>query len=165
MTFNEVIKEAIANNQKLEIIYSDSNGKSSTRQISNVNYSTAYQKNKNINPEYISAYCHLRNENRTFKINRIEKVRFVDRSQNTNWVENSSGCYIATMAYGSYEHPQVLKLRKFRDDILLGSYVGNLLVKFYYYLSPKLVLILKNNTTINKGIRKLLDKLIKTINI
>jgi hypothetical protein len=30
----------------------------------------------------------------------------------------SSGCYIATMAYGSYEHPQVLELRKFRDDIL-----------------------------------------------
>ena len=30
---------------------------------------------------------------------------------------NNSGCYIATMAYGDYDHPQVLVLRRFRDDI------------------------------------------------
>ena len=31
----------------------------------------------------------------------------------------TGGCYIATMAYGSYEHPQVLHLRRLRDEILM----------------------------------------------
>jgi hypothetical protein len=31
---------------------------------------------------------------------------------------NQNGCYIATIAYGSYDHYQVIKLRKFRDTYL-----------------------------------------------
>jgi hypothetical protein len=160
MTFKEVIKESISNNNRLEISYKDYNGKSSLRQISNVGYSNEFQKNSSKNNEHISAYCHLRNEKRTFKLNRIEKIRFVESNKNTNWVNNSSGCYIATMAYGSYEHPQVMILRKFRDDVLLCSFIGKLFVKVYYFISPKLVIILKNQNTINTIIRKMLDKFI-----
>ena len=106
----------------------------------------------------------MRNENRTFKLNRIEKVRFVEGNKNTNWVNNSSGgCYIATMAYGSYEHPQVLILRNFRDDVLQSSFIGKLFVKVYYSVSPKLVIVLKDQITINRIIKKILDKLIENI--
>jgi hypothetical protein len=164
MTFKEVIKESISNNHRLEISYKDYNGKSSLRQISNVEYSNEFQKNSSKNNEHISAYCHLRNEKRTFKLNRIEKIRFVDSNKNTNWVNNSSGgCYIATMAYGSYEHPQVLILRKFRDDVLHSSFIGKLFVKVYYSVSPKFVIVLKDQITINRIIRKILDKLIENI--
>lgn len=31
---------------------------------------------------------------------------------------SSGGCYIATMAYGNYDHPQVMVLRQFRDSYL-----------------------------------------------
>jgi hypothetical protein len=34
---------------------------------------------------------------------------------------NSGGCYIATMVYGDYNHPQVMVLRDFRDEVLLHS--------------------------------------------
>ncbi len=163
MTFNEVIKESISNKHRLEISYKDYNGKSSLRQISNVEYSNEFQKNSSKNNEHISAYCHLRNEKRTFKLNRIEKIRFVESTKNTNWVNNSSGCYIATMAYGSYEHPQVLILRKFRDDVLLSSFIGKLFVMVYYSISPKFVIVLKNQITINRILRKILDKLIENI--
>lgn len=163
MTFNEVIKESISNKYRLEISYKDYNGKSSFRQISNVEYSNEFQKNSSKYNQHISAYCHLRNENRTFKLNRIEKVRFVENTKNTNWVNNSSGCYIATMAYGSYEHPQVQILRKFRDDVLLSSFFGKLFVKIYYFTSPKIVLVFKNQITLNTIIRKLLDRFIERI--
>lgn len=36
----------------------------------------------------------------------------------------SSGCYIATMAYGDYNHPQVVHLRNFRDNRLANYYIG-----------------------------------------
>lgn len=173
MTFKEIIKEAISNKQKVEISYKSYNQDISKRQISNIEYSNEFQKNHSNNYEHISAYCHLRNEKRTFKLNRIEKIRFIENINNANWVinpsfgstkkSNSSGCYIATMAYGSYEHPQVIVLRKFRDNVLLNYFIGKLFVEFYYFTSPKMVLVLKNQITLNTIIRKILDKFIDRI--
>lgn len=49
------------------------------------------------------------------------------------------GCYIATSVYGDYDAPQVLVLRRFRDDVLLKRHIGRLLVSMYYLWSPGLV--------------------------
>ena len=73
------------------------------------------------------------------------------------------GCYIATMAYGDYDHPQVLELRKFRDDFLSQNILGRSFIKLYYKYSPILVEMLKNKQGINLIIRNGLDQFIKTI--
>lgn len=73
------------------------------------------------------------------------------------------GCYIATMAYGSYDHPQVLILRKFRDDVLVKNMFGRILISYYYFISPKLVVFLKNQNKVNALIRKALNQFIKII--
>ena len=75
----------------------------------------------------------------------------------------SSGCYIATMAYGNYDHPQVLELRTFRDEFLSKSYLGRNFIKLYYRYSPLLVEKLKDKTKTNDIIRTLLDQFIKII--
>lgn len=75
----------------------------------------------------------------------------------------SGGCYIATMAYGDYNHPQVLELRKFRDDYLSRTILGRNFIIFYYKFSPLLVSKLRNKPFINKVIRQFLDKFIKSI--
>jgi len=75
----------------------------------------------------------------------------------------SSGCYIATMAYGDYDHPQVMILRQFRDDVLDKSAFGKWFIKTYYHYSPKLVERLKNQKTVNILIRKALNQFIKLI--
>lgn len=77
--------------------------------------------------------------------------------------ENKKGCYIATMAYGDYDHPQVMVLRKFRDDKLSQSAFGRWFIKTYYHYSPKLVEKLKNSNQINKLIRSTLNLIIKFI--
>ena len=75
----------------------------------------------------------------------------------------SSGCYIATMAYGDYDHPQVMILRQFRDEVLDRSALGKWFIKTYYHYSPKLVERLKNQKTVNIIIRKALNQFIKLI--
>lgn len=74
-----------------------------------------------------------------------------------------SGCYIATMAYGDYDHPQVVILRQFRDNVLNKSILGRWLIRTYYHYSPKLVEKLKYNKTVNSIIRKSFNEFIKVI--
>lgn len=73
---------------------------------------------------------------------------------------NSGGCYIATMAYGDYDHPQVLELRRFRDEILQNSLFGRLFISIYYAVSPKMVYYLQHHYQINRMIKKALDNFI-----
>ena len=76
---------------------------------------------------------------------------------------SSSGCYIATMAYGNYDHPQVMILRQFRDEVLDKSVLGKWFIQTYYLYSPKLVENLKTKRRINAIIRKTLNQFIKLI--
>ena len=77
---------------------------------------------------------------------------------------NDGGCYIATMVYGDYEHPQVLVLREFRDNFLAHYVLGRAFIRFYYKYSPGWVKALKRNKIINKSIEKALNAFIKIIN-
>ncbi len=47
-------------------------------------------------------------------------------------------CFVATAAYGNYDHPQVRILRAFRDQVLLKSTGGRHFVDLYYRASPPL---------------------------
>ncbi|MDR6561269.1 MULTISPECIES: CFI-box-CTERM domain-containing protein [unclassified Arcicella] len=76
---------------------------------------------------------------------------------------SGSGCYIATMAYGYYDHPQVIILRQFRDEVLDKSAFGKWFIKTYYNYSPKLVEKLRNKKVVNSIIRKTLNQFIKLI--
>jgi len=78
---------------------------------------------------------------------------------------SGGGCYIATMAYGDYDHPQVLVLRNYRDNILAKNIAGRFFIKCYYIISPKLVKVLKNQITINSLIRRILNQIINQIKI
>lgn len=75
----------------------------------------------------------------------------------------TEGCYIATMAYGDYDHPQVLRLRYFRDHFLSKTLLGRSFIKFYYFISPKMVQVFQNKKGLNRFIRKSLDVFIKII--
>ncbi len=75
----------------------------------------------------------------------------------------SGACYIATMAYGNYDHPQVMVLRKFRDEVLTKSQFGKWFIKTYYHYSPKMVAKMKNKKVLNTLIRKGLNQFIRLI--
>lgn len=51
---------------------------------------------------------------------------------------SKKGCFIATAVYGSTNHPNVVKLRRFRDNHLEANVIGRTICVVYYWLSPRL---------------------------
>jgi hypothetical protein len=59
-------------------------------------------------------------------------------ASSSNNQSGKEGCFIATAATGSYDHPKVMVLRHYRDHNLKTNTIGNLFVRTYYKVSPKL---------------------------
>lgn len=107
---------------------------------------------------------HTANSNSLYELkSQLDQVHMGQNHGSNNNSGDSSGCYIATMAYGDYDHPQVMILREFRDTVLDKSRIGKWFIKTYYCYSPKLVEVLKNKKTVNSLIRQTLNQLIKII--
>jgi len=81
-----------------------------------------------------------------------------------NKPSGSGGCYIATAVYNSYDAPEVLCLRRFRDEVLSSSILGRLLITLYYRFSPSVAEKLKRTRLINTAVRKALDKIVRRLN-
>jgi hypothetical protein len=54
----------------------------------------------------------------------------------------SSFCFVATACFGDDDHPTVVSLRRFRDDVLLASAPGRFFVSGYYWWGPVLATML-----------------------
>jgi hypothetical protein len=69
---------------------------------------------------------------------------------------DEGGCFVATAAWGDYDHPMVLDLRAFRDNVLQHSAVGRSLVQLYYATSPPLARALAASSTARLAVRTVL---------
>ena len=80
-----------------------------------------------------------------------------------NSSQTSSNCFIATACYRDIYSPEVILLRKYRDDILSKSSLGKQFIKFYYFTSPTIYRFLIRKPYYSKKIKVILDKLILRI--
>ena len=88
--------------------------------------------------------------------------QFFDRVNhfNKNKAGNKdSGCFIATAVYGDYDHPQVLKLRHFRDSTLRKTLLGRCFISFYYSVGPHLAILPSRSVKDRSLLRALFDRL------
>jgi hypothetical protein len=77
----------------------------------------------------------------------VTKIKNID----PNYKAPTPGCFIATAVTGSFNHPDVLQLRRFRDNYLLNRKIGQMVVKVYYIYSPTFAEKIKNKKAL-KGI-------------
>jgi len=89
---------------------------------------------------------------------------FETSSPSSRSTSSSGGCYIATAVYKSYDAPEVLCLRRFRDDILSASIFGRIFIKLYYLFSPAIAERLKKTRRINMFVRMVLDMVVVRLN-
>lgn len=84
-------------------------------------------------------------------------------SYSYNRPTTSSGCYIASCVYGSYNCPQVWILRRYRDNHLGSSWFGRLFIKIYYSISPILVKLFGKTKWFKSIWKKYLDKKVEKL--
>jgi len=78
-------------------------------------------------------------------------------------VFDTKGCFIATSVYGDYDCYQVMALRKFRDMHLEQNFIGRVLVRTYYKISPPIANWLRGQPWLAAKIRLVLDSIVKRL--
>lgn len=72
-----------------------------------------------------------------------------------------SGCFIATAAYGTPLAHELDVLRSFRDQRMLNSQTGKILVSAYYVVSPPIASIISERQTLRKTVRHCIDPIVR----
>ncbi len=84
-----------------------------------------------------------------------------DASRDRNDEEDTSassggGCFVATAAYGSWTHPDVVALRRFRDEVLVRYPAGRAFIRAYRKAGPRLARLVSPKGTSGRVARALL---------
>lgn len=92
----------------------------------------------------------------------VSKIRRYEPSYSAP--EESTGCYVATAVYGSYDCPQVWTLRRFRDYTLAETWYGRAFIHTYYAISPTLVKWFGETEWFKKMWKGKLDRMVTSLN-
>lgn len=76
---------------------------------------------------------------------------------------SGGGCFVATAAYGSRNHPDVVSLRRFRDETLVRYKAGRAFIRFYWVVGPVLADKVSPDTWTGRTVRSLLRPLVSAI--
>jgi predicted DNA-binding transcriptional regulator YafY len=75
LTIKEIIALVIENNYEAIIRYVNYNTEYRERKLSNIRYANEEDNHMYLNQSHINAYCHYREENRDFKVERIVAIK------------------------------------------------------------------------------------------
>jgi len=91
---------------------------------------------------------------------RAEEQRQKKEAQPMWKTENSSGCFIATAAYGTPLAEEINLLRRFRDEQLARYRMGQAFIASYYRLSPPIAEIIEQSRVLRSITRAILRPII-----
>ena len=68
------------------------------------------------------------------------------------------GCFIATACFGDYNAPEVIVLKKYRDEILNHTRIGKIFIKIYYAISPPIAKVISKSDLLKNSTRNIFLK-------
>jgi hypothetical protein len=80
-------------------------------------------------------------------------------------IESKSGatCFVATAAYGDWQHPDVEFLRWYRDNVLIGTRAGRVFTRGYWVVGPLLAKLLAPHPRMRAAARGVLSRLVQAL--
>jgi hypothetical protein len=70
--------------------------------------------------------------------------------------DSGGGCFVATAAYGDRQHPDVVDLRRLRDEILVGCAAGRTFIRIYRAIGPRLARVVEPRRASGRAARALI---------
>jgi len=77
--------------------------------------------------------------------------------------KDGATCFVATVAYGNTQHPNVVILRDWRDTHLSKSLAGKFFIAAYWKVGPALAKTVSKSDLLRKLSRKLLDMVVSVV--
>jgi hypothetical protein len=71
-------------------------------------------------------------------------------------------CFVATACFGSLDHPTVIALRRFRDDVLDRNALGRGFIDWYYRHGPRLATLLGRLPALKHPLRLVLTTIARS---
>ncbi len=135
-----------------------------TELVSGVKFILKYQDSGGVEKSII-LYCSERNHHMVeLFLNTYYKSELPVQAKNPTPTP-SNNCFIATACYRDLYSPEVILLRKFRDEILNKHFFGRIFMKFYYATSPYIYYQLLNHPKISNRVKVALDRLVRLIKL
>jgi len=76
---------------------------------------------------------------------------------------DSSGCFIATVAFGDPNCSELITLRNFRDEVLIKKPIGKYIITIYYKLGPHIASLISRSKNAKLIIRRILYHIINML--
>jgi curved DNA-binding protein CbpA/ssDNA-binding Zn-finger/Zn-ribbon topoisomerase 1 len=86
----------------------------------------------------------------------LKKIDTGRSSRSTNTDSGGGDCFVATAVYGDYDHPDVRRLRRFRDETLRHTAWGRAFIASYYRHGSSLAERLERHQFLKRGVRRIL---------
>lgn len=105
----------------------------------------AYQTNSGPDPDAVAALVQSQGLLAAIKFvtlntgwNLQQGKSYVDRLIKERNLQPKKACFVATACYGDEDAPEVVRFRKYRDEVLIHAPAGRAFIHIYYALSPAL---------------------------
>jgi hypothetical protein len=86
-----------------------------------------------------------------------------DDEDDASGSRGGGGCFIATCAYGDYDHPDVMYLRLFRDLVLSDYAAGRRFIRVYYRYGPYLAKAIGPFPMLRAAVRAVLSRAVRAM--
>jgi len=100
-----------------------------------------------------TALDYARNNRNSYAISLLEQKKGKSGKEDSR---SSDGCFIATVVYSSELSPEVIILKKYRDEFLLSSKLGKFFIELYYFFSPSIAKFLSQQKLLKKFVKLLI---------
>lgn len=79
--------------------------------------------------------------------------------------KKKGGCFIASAAFDSPFAPEVVALRKFRNDVISQTVPGRVFIRLYYFASPCIARLVSSSRTLKTASRAFLTRLVRFLEL
>ena len=86
-----------------------------------------------------------------------------DPARKSDVQQTRGGCFVATAVFGGYDAPEVLTLRRFRDERLSKSRGGRWFIRSYYSVGPHLASAVIGKPRVKRVLRVALGMAVRSI--